>query len=221
MPPLKSWLRRRSNSAPRLDRNTLVIGSGPSARLPEGFNEGWSLATVNASQAAFPNITPDVTLLGAAVLRNKPVNKEAKEVLRGRQTRSLVLIEGNQVPDRQRLRLLQIGYSYDTITFLSKKDRADCIKWATSIDDGVWPSNGIALGLICLYLGAEKIVYSGFSLSQAGHFYNDQNRPRLHVDADKRVIDHALTNRLPLFTNQKQFSAESGIPLLAETLPAV
>lgn len=213
---IKSFLRKSLNALPLMNENALVFGSGPGSSIPNTFGENWSLVTINASQAAVPDnsIVPDFTLIGTSTLRNKPANREAKQALRGRRTRTLILFDRERFIDNQRLKLLILGYSYDRVIFLSTAERSKWIHEATGSSLTDKPSNGVAAAFLCASVGVKNIVMTGFSLTKEGHAYNHQNRERAHVVGDRKALRMAIARNIPLSTNQADFSIESGVPLL-------
>ncbi len=134
--------------------------------------------------------------------------------MRGRKTRTLLLFDRGKLIDNQRLKLLMLGYSYDRVVFISTADRIDWIRDATGIEPVDKPSNGVAAAFLCASLGAKKIVMTGFSLTKEGHAYNTKNRERAHVAGDREALKLAVSRNVPIVTNQNDFSAESGVPLL-------
>ncbi len=216
---LKSFFMKRSRDPLEFKEKTLVLGSAPGSLLPTGFDKTWSLLTINASQVALKDelVTPDFTLFGTSTLRNKPTNREAKEVLRGRKTKTLILFDRGKFIDNQRLKLFRLGYSYERVVFLSTDERLHWIRDATGIqvkDNTQKPSNGVAAAFLCASAGVKKIVLTGFSLTKEGHAYNNKNRERAHVHGDRTALQLAIKRGLPLHTNDKEFSEESGVPLI-------
>ncbi|MDX6807471.1 hypothetical protein SCD90_15500 [Terrihabitans sp. PJ23] len=183
--------------------------------VPSDAALNWTLATVNASQAVHPGLLPDLTLLGTGVMRNKLVNREAKEALAGLRTRHLVLVKSSRHIDWTRPRLLKIGYSYDAVTRITQEARGRSLEWATGIDGlSLWPSNGVFMAFMCLQMGAPFVLITGFSFSQSGHGYNSKARERSHVAQDKQSLSAALARGHRIYTNSTAFSDESGVPLL-------
>jgi len=211
---LKSFALMRSQVLPPVKSKALVLGSGPNPIIPDDYDPAtWSLVTINASQASVPHLTPDITLLGASTLRNKPANVEAKQALRGLRTGSLILFKGRQMPDRKRFRLLRIGYSYRQVTFLRLSERARWNQEVMGIDPSIRPSNGVSTAALCCWLGARTIVMTGFSLTKEGHAYNNKNRERAHVGDDRIALRRMIDLGLPVYTTQSDFAEESGLAL--------
>jgi len=210
-----SLLRRPEPSLPSLTGPALVVGSGPGARLPDGFSDLWTVATVNASQATASSLgcgNPDLTLFGKAVLERRPVNREAQKVIRGLSTETVIW------QNRKwwlRIRLAVLGYSYARICLMSEEVRLKVISEAVGRHIGREgrPSNGVLLALLCLQLGNSIVVMTGFSLSQSGHSYNDKGRVRNHSNADREVLADALARGARIYTNDPVFASESGLPL--------
>ncbi|TNM65191.1 hypothetical protein [Aliirhizobium smilacinae] len=196
-----------------------MLGSGPGSFIPVEFDETWSLISINASQAALKDqtIVPDFTLFGTSTLRNKPTNRDTKDVLRGRRTKTLILFDREKFIDNQRYKLFRLGFCYDRVIFLSTAERLAWIRDATGVevkDNTQKPSNGVAAAFLCVSAGVKRVVMTGFSLTKDGHAYNDKNRERAHVQGDRAALRMAILRRHPIFTNQAEFSEESGVPLL-------
>ncbi|MBB4347922.1 hypothetical protein [Aliirhizobium cellulosilyticum] len=210
---------KRSSLPLEFTENVFVLGSGPGSSIPDELDDSWSLVSINASQAVLKDetIVPDFTLFGTSTLRNKPTNREAKDVLRGRKTRTLILFDREKFIDNQRYKLFRLGYSYDRVIFLSTAERLAWIRGATGIavkDNTQKPSNGVAAVFLCVSYGVKKIVMTGFSLTKQGHAYNNKNRERAHVRGDRAALRSALMRGHPIYTNQADFSEESGVPLI-------
>lgn len=210
-PPLKAM--------PALSGPALVLASGPGARIPSDFDETWTLATVNGSQAVAANLglgLPTITLMGTSVLKSEDVNREAQQVLRGNKTRILICLRDKERRDLARLRLACLRYSYSGFYFLTREERLRLVSdiIGEAVPQSARPSNGVLLALLSLHLGCEKIIMSGFSFTKNGHAYNDKGRQRAHKDQDRYILDKVLQKNLPIFTNQPDFSVESGIPLI-------
>jgi hypothetical protein len=196
----------------------LVVGSAPEASLPQRFDQSWTVATVNASQttaAALGCHIPDLTLFGAAVMKGKPVNLEAQEALRGLRTKTAIGFEGRRHYSATRFKLAAIGYSYDSFYFMPPAMRLRIISDAIGeeVQHKAKPSNGVFLALLCLRMGSTAAVMTGFSLTKAGHAYNEKERARRHVDEDRIVLMKAIARGAPIFTADPAFSRESGVPL--------
>lgn len=212
---LSSLLLRPEPELPCLEGPALVVGSGPGAKLPGGFGDTWTIATVNASQAVASSIgcgPPDLTLFGKAVLQKRAVNREAQQAIRGLSTGAVIWQNRKNF---LRVRLSLLGYSYSRIHVLDEQARMRVIADAVGRKVGrdARPSNGVLLALLCLHLGGSLVVMTGFSLTQAGHAYNDKGRDRNHVVEDREVLAAALARGARIYTSDPLFSSESGIPL--------
>lgn len=214
-----SFLRKPSLNLPALSGPAFVLGSGPGATRPEGFDRSWTLATVNASQVSAETLgcgSPDVTLFGSAVLKSGPTNLEAQTVLRDLSTVHAIAFKGSRRYSMSRIRLAMLGYSYDSFHFMTKDARRRIVSESVGENTGK-PSNGVFLALLCLYLGSTLVVMAGFSLSQAGHAYNDKGRRRLHVNEDRDILTKMRVRDFPVFTSDPIFASESGLHLYRST----
>lgn len=215
---IKCLFLRPLASSPTLTGPVLVVGSGPGGALPAGMDHNWTVATVNGSQVVGEGLglgVPDLTLMGAAVMKDKPVNLEAQHVLSGRHTKLLISPIGRRRYSAARWRLMRIDYTYDAVFRISTRDKIDIVNsvLGDTIQHKHKPSNGVILALACLHWGASSVVMTGFSLTKHGHAYNDAERPREHIDEDRIVLAKAVSNGAPLFTTSQDFAAESGLPI--------
>jgi hypothetical protein len=200
---------------PRLGGRVVVLGSAPGATLPQGLGENWTLATVNASQAAIPGSrAPDITLFNNDLLGRRDVNRQARRQLAGRSTEVLICTLKRH-PWRVWLGLARLRYRRRATYFITIETRARLISEVLGmpIENAERPSTGVALALISAGLGASEVIMVGFSLTQAGHVYNDMMYPREHADPDRKVLAIAARAGLPIFTTDPVFSAESSIPI--------
>jgi hypothetical protein len=213
--PTLSLIKPRLKNMPALSGPALVLASGPGAAVPSDFNERWTLATVNGSQAVAARLglgSPDVTLMGTSILRNK----DAQEVLRGKRTGTLICVRDKKHRDPARIRLAFLKYSYSGFFFLTRQERLRLLSEMVgeSVASPARPSNGVILALLALHLGCEKVIMTGFSLTKDGHAYNNKGCVRGHKEQDRHILGKVVQRKLPIFTNQPDFSAESGIPLV-------
>ena len=202
---------------PSIAGGVFALGSGPGARLPRPWPEGWSLATVNASQASPANsgLVPDITLFGAGVLHRAAENIEAKRAIAGLRTRHLVRVGSTATRGFAR-KLKWADYRYDALSLLNGDDREQMLAFFLGADvlSLGKPSNGIYLALLCLRLGASEVVMTGFSLSTAGHSYNQSGRLRYHAEFDRTMLLRFKERCLPVSTNDPSFAHESGLTLV-------
>ena len=202
-----------------------ALGSAPGSQPPpDGLGE-WKTITVNGSQAilkGFDSSTPPTaTLFNTSLIKSSyNVNVAARKVLRGANTENLIVLSGN-TGWRKRLhvifRLFMLRYQYKTLSILNTNDRIRIMEALLDIkfpEREYQPSNGIFAVLLALHLGASKVLMSGFSLTKQGHAYNNLNFKRAHSTGDRLILQRAIEIGLPIFTNDKEFSDESGVPLI-------
>ncbi|RPI46037.1 MAG: hypothetical protein EHM59_08560 [Betaproteobacteria bacterium] len=202
-----------------------TLGSAPDSLPPPAGSGPWSVVTVNGSQAVLGRLglpaMPVLTLMNRSVLKSSiRTGIAARAVLRGLSTGHLVVVS-TKVGRKHRLltalRLWWLRYRYRSLTLLSAREREQIMAGVLgdAYDQSKPPSNGIFLALLALHLGASRILMSGFSLSRAGHAYNDLNMRRGHLDGDTAALRHFVELGLPIFTNDERFSRESGLPLIS------
>lgn len=221
---LASFCTPPRSELPALSGRVLVVGSGPNAALPPDFDGSWKLATVNASQVVAEGLgvgLPDVTLFGAGVLKSGPVNLEAQQALAGRRTKALIMTKGSRRFSYGPVKLAMMGYSYETFHYLYRDICLGVV--AEPLGEEVpWPqrpSTGIMLAFLCIRLGCDQVVMTGFSLTRDGHAYNDSGRARRHSSDDAAWLGKAAAAGVPIATNDPVFAGESGLPLYGYAQP--
>jgi hypothetical protein len=204
-----------------------VLGSAPDSFPPPAGTGTWSIITVNGSQVVLQRLglpaEPVMTLMNRSVLKSSiRSGVAARQVLRGLATGHLVVMS-HEVNPKQRLlivlRLWWIRYRYRSLTLLDMRSREDIMQemLGEAFDASKPPSNGLFLALLALRLGASRVLMSGFSLSRAGHAYNDLQLPRRHLDGDAAALRHIVASEWPIYTNDQRFSRESGLPLITHS----
>lgn len=208
-----------------LNKSVFVLGSAPNPVPPPEAGHGWVSMTVNGSQASLANLgldsMPNATIFNTSLIKtNYAPNAAARHVLRGKRTENLIVLsESNSLRKRIHviLRLLILQYKYKTLTILTTHTRLKIIEETIQkklLERKDQPSNGIFTALLALHLGAEKVLLSGFSLSKQGHAYNNLNFKRAHATGDLIVLERAVELGLPIYTTDRDFSTESGVPLI-------
>lgn len=206
----------------RVSGPCLVLGSAPEPRLPDGFDESWTLVTVNASQAGLKQLgcdrVPDLTVMSGQMLGRKPANLAGQEAIRGQRTRHLILIERGALDRDESVAVLaRHRFSYDQITTITSDERSkivlEVLKKPLALGDGNEKvSTGMFAALLACYLGARPIVLAGFSLEQAGHSYDDRGLHREHVEYDHVALSYIGHRGLPFFAVDERFAKQSGRP---------
>ena len=208
MPPQPAGL-------PRLEGPVLVLGSAPGA-IPPADLERRRLLTVNASQViaeGWGRPRPDLTLFGTTVLGLRPSNRAAQQVLGRRGTGCLVRMTDGSTTLIHDFNLWRMRYMADRVVPLDIAARRDLLAGVVgeAVADRLKPSNGVYLTALAIALGATDIVMAGFSLTAAGHAYNDANHPRNHVDADREVLLALVALGVSVATTSGAFADASGL----------
>lgn len=219
---LRGWIIGRFAPPPNrlepISGKVFVLGSGPGCRPPPGEAAAWKLASVNGSQVmAEPwGMTPALTIFGNTFVHVTPSNREARKVLQGRRTGQLLGIGERKKYFYFKRVLRELGYSAQSLSLLTPafRDEITTSLIGRGAGDTGKASNGIFLALLALHLGADEVLMSGFSLTRHGHAYNDKGLPRQHIDADRNVLAEIARQGLPIRTNDPEFAAESGLPLV-------
>lgn len=203
---------------PRIEGPVFLLGSAPNPTPIKGPREHWTLVTVNGSQciAAPWGMQPTMTLFGLSFVQTTRANREARKVLIGRSTKQLLCVGAPHHYFHYKFVTWKLRYKYEHMTILTPPEREKITIAMIGAGKEVTgkASNGVFLALLCLYLGASKVVMSGFSLTTHGHAYNQRGLPRKHIDADAAVLSAALKAGLQIFTNDQGFAGESGLPYL-------
>jgi hypothetical protein len=223
-----SAFRRPSLNLSRHTGPALVMGSAPNFRLPVGHDPNWVLVSVNASQLlaeTFGLPVPDIALIRGGILVGGSEQESYKrELLRGRQARHLFIPVWPGAEDRLKEGCRSFDYRYDTLQALTKWQLAN-ILWRVSgrynMSRG-WHkkiSTGAFAIMLARFAGFAPVVASGFSLSQAGHGYDERNAFRYHADEDADLLRRVVRRREPIYAEDPDFAAESGLPLWRGQMP--
>ncbi|MEI9403146.1 hypothetical protein [Mesorhizobium argentiipisi] len=229
--PLLNHLPTFSKPILRLPRATgpaLVMGSAPNFRLPEGHDADWALVTVNASQLlaeTFGLSVPDVALIRRGILVGAGEQDCYKrDLLKGRQAKHLIIPVWTDVEDKLKAGCRTFNYRYDTLQGLTKWQLANIVwrlsgkyhvshRWHRKISTGVFAI------MLARFAGFAPVVVSGFSLSQAGHGYDTRNAFRYHADEDAALLRLVVRRGEPIYAEDRDFAAETGLPLWQGQMP--
>ncbi|UCI05688.1 hypothetical protein [Mesorhizobium sp. B1-1-8] len=213
---------------PRVTGPALVMGSAPNFRLPEGYDADWALVTVNASQLlaeTFGLPVPDVALIRRGILVGEGEQDFYKrDLLKGRQAKHLIIPVWPDVEDKLKAGCRTFNYRYDTLQALTQWQLANIIwrlsgkyhvsrRWHRKISTGVFAI------MLARFAGFAPVVVSGFSLSQAGHGYDTRNAFRYHADEDAALLRLVVGRGEPIYAEDRDFAAETGLPLWQGQMP--
>jgi hypothetical protein len=201
----------------------VVVGSAPTSHKPAGFDDTFSVVTVNGSQSVIVGWgvdAPDVTMMMFNQVEGTTTNAiEVRRVLRGRKTGTLYVLLWRK-NDRERLEkgLQAFDYKYDRLQIVDRYERMallDRVAGMRSLemDADSKCSNGMNAVLFALYNGAPAVIITGINPNSAGHAYNKVGLSRLHVQMDKMVLDKLIEAGRPIFTADPHVAEELGIPL--------
>jgi len=200
----------------------VVVGSAPGSTPPHGFPSQYHVVTVNASQIAAQRwglAVPDMTFMQFSPIMNTDLHgQEFRQVLSGKQTKSLYALLWSDGEVALQKRLDSFGYSFDELYMVTRYERMAlldkvCGIKTTEVDVRRKCSNGINAVLFALYHGAPAVIISGINPSSAGHSYSSSDLPRLHAETDRQIIKMILSRGLPLFTSDARVSKENNIPI--------
>lgn len=197
-----------------------MLGSAPTAELPEGFGSKWSIVTVNASQSRLDDwgiASPSLTIFRNQMLADDDHQNAAWRQLRGRSTEQLVMLARSSKEDELRRAVPARSYDASRIAFLSDEQKGAIVHQLIGLAgfsrfDAQNVSQGIFAAFLALRIGAPAVVLSGISFSTTDHHY-DKWQQRSHLDEDREALRAAVLCRLPIYAAAQHFAAESGLPL--------
>jgi hypothetical protein len=200
----------------------LVVGSAPVSHLPEGFDDTFSVITVNGAQAvtkAWGIDTPDATFLQYNQVYGTNANAVAvRNALKGKRTRILYVLRWNQGMKELIDGLQSFDYAYDKLELVSRDQRTAFLQKVTGIlnfeeDTESKFSNGITAVLYALLSGAKTVIISGINPASAGHVYNNLELARNHSQTDKDVLLYLRAQGYAIYTADPSVSEAIGLPL--------
>lgn len=200
----------------------LVVGSAPGSNRPKGFDESFSVLTVNGSQSMAKKwgiAKPDATFLQFAQVEGKNQNAVAvRRLLNGEETGILHVLRWQW--DEQRLRngLAAFHYRYDQLRLVNKYQRMALHEAVmgtrhSELDNAGKFSNGITAVLYAFNSGASAVVISGINPSSTGHDYNELGLRRLHSDMDRSILLKLHSRGAKIFTADPEVAVSTGLPL--------
>lgn len=201
----------------------VVVGSAPVIHKPEGWDESFSVITINGSQSAIRAWgvdVPDITFMMFNQVEGTNTNAvEVRRVLSGQRTRSLYVLLWRRNA-RQRLvnGLKAFDYGYDELVIVDRYERMALLdritgRKNTEVRTEDKCSNGLNAVLFALHHGAPQVIITGINPNSTGHSYNQTGLARAHVQMDKTIIEQLLAEKRPLFTADPLVSRDLGIPL--------
>ncbi|PDT50444.1 hypothetical protein [Sinorhizobium fredii] len=211
-------------SAPfRFKGPVVVVGSAPVSHKPDGFDDSFSVISVNGSQSVITDWgvdAPDITMMMFNQIEGTTPNAvEVRRVLTGQRTGALYVLLWRK-DDRARLEegLRAFDYSYDHLQIVDRYERMALLDRVAGLrslemDADSKCSNGMNAVLFALYNGAPAVIISGINPNSAGHAYNATGLARLHVQMDKVLIQRLVDEGRPIFTADPAVSEDLGIPL--------
>lgn len=201
----------------------VVVGSAPVIHKPDGWDEDFSVITINGSQSAIRAWgvdVPDITFMMFNQVEGTNTNAvEVRRVLSGQRTRSLYVLLWRKNA-RQRLvnGLKAFSYGYDELVIVDRYERMALLdrmtgRKNTEVRTEDKCSNGLNAVLFALHHGAPQVIITGINPNSTGHSYNQTGLARAHVQMDKTIIEQLLADGRPLFTADPLVSRDLGIPL--------
>jgi hypothetical protein len=200
----------------------LVVGSAPGSNLPKGFDENFSVLTVNGSQSVARKwgiAKPDATFLHFNQVDGTNDNAVAvRRVLNGEETGILYVMRWPFGEQRLRDGLAAFNYRYDQLRMVSTYQRIalhEAVMGArhSELDNARKFSNGITAVLYAFNSGASTVVISGINPGSTGHVYNELGLRRLHSDMDSSILLKLRGRGANLFTADPEVAVSTGLTL--------
>ena len=186
---------------PNLQGPCVVFGSSPSAVIPNGYNDDWSLITAGSAQHITDNFglkKPDMSVMVATSFLHGNssweimYNEASLNALIGKTTGYLIMQEDKFCSEKRRRvqnelilkALKRIDFNFDRIKFVPfayhyklPADVLGDLKFYNCYSLTV--SSGLFAALIAYLGGASPIILTGFSFSHNKHAYPDDyfNKP--------------------------------------------
>ena len=199
----------------------LLLGSAPTATVPVGYGDDWTLVCANAAQAGGERLglpSPQLIVLRTNFFDAGRVHAEAREALRNRSAKHVVFRGVPKQMDFVASELASLQFGYETLTMVERQKRERIVLHAVgtvpaliSVNKDL--SNGVFTLCAAIDLFQQPVVMSGFSFSVAGHAYNASNLPRAHVDQDRKAVRIIQSRGWPVYASEAKFAEESGLPL--------
>jgi hypothetical protein len=206
----------------------VVVGSAPLSHRPAGFNDQFSLITINGSQSVtskWGRNSPDVTLMMFNQIEGTTQNaEEVRRVLSGQRTKALyVLLWRKDDLSRLERGLKSFNYEYEHLYIVDRYERMALLDkvvglCSLELDAEAKCSNGVNAVLFALFHGAPAVIITGINPNSSGHVYNSSGLARLHVQMDRMILERLVAAGSPIFTSDPIVSIETGIPLWQESL---
>lgn len=178
-----------------IGRPAWIFGSAPNPIPIQNFvDEEYLFVCVNGSYLSARNLVkklPHLTILNSDITtKKKPANLDVKPYLEEIFSKETIFLEDNFIFN---IRSSQItNRSLGRQIYLKKANRDVIIKsiLGNSFNKGEVDkiSTGMFAIVLSCYFGCRPIFVSGFSLTQDGHAYNQNQRVRSHKEADKAAL---------------------------------
>lgn len=189
-------------------RNVLVLGSSPSLKIPEEFNNNWSVISVNASGAvAREKGLPDPTVAVFAVsslLKVTPHIRVIQEKIMGLRGHFVFvrMLGGGLLKRSVRFfrsvrKLRELNYEFDEASAMGPKLWKE-ITLDVMGEDNYHLARNMSTGVFCIvlaiYAGAKEVAVSGINPSSIGHQYSSKGFERQHSNSDRRMLDFLVSH---------------------------
>ena len=199
----------------------VVVGSAPVSHKPEGFDETFTVITVNGSQfvtSEWGIPDPDITMMMFNQVEGTTRNAmEVRRVLSSRRTGSLYVFLWRK-RDRQRLErgLRAFDYGYEDLHIVDRYERMALLdkvagQHSLELDADSKVSTGVNAVLFALYHKAPAVVITGINPMSAGHAYNDAGLGRLHQQVDHSILQRLQAQGAPIYTSDPMVAENTGI----------
>lgn len=203
-------------------RNVVIVGSAPFSTRPAGWDAGFRVVTINASQMAargWLSEVPDVTLMQFNQIEGTNANAvEVRRVLNGQRTGLLYMLHWRHDMARLQKGLAAFDYGCDDLRLIGRYERIALMRAATGRlnleleADSKW-SNGIVAAALAIHSGAKNVILTGINPKSSGHAYNGLGLTRLHADSDLEALGLFAARGYPVWTADPGVAESTGLPL--------
>jgi len=201
-------------------KRCLVVGSAPGARIPDRSRFDACIC-VNGSPwtaAQFGMQTTDMTVVSGhkTKVRDFDVALATLEAWRGLHTNILLFVEvGDSAKHAQHI-FAKTGFSYDTFHSIDSTARTEIIRRACGDEiaaSSARVSNGIFAAIVAMWVGAQEIIFSGFSM-KGGHSYMAYETRRGHQEGDSHFFSSTGRFSCQITTTSEELHRSFDIPVV-------
>jgi hypothetical protein len=215
--------RRFLDELPKIMGPALVVGSAPNPTRPVDVDPSWFKLSINASQFVldlFELGHPNLTLFQPKIKFEDETREAYWKVLANKKTDHLIFSINRKTDGKIEGFLKSKSYHFAKIGSFTEHYKNAVVREVLGKSViGPLPndrsiSNGVFAAILALRLGAEKVVMTGFSMSDGWSHSTEVVQHRKHQVMDRWACRLIVARKLPVFTSDPEFSHVTGIPIL-------